>query len=270
MMLRHFARDAARRWSTWEAPLKLSFIIAIAICIFLLAIGFGGPRELQLVARIGAFGTLLSLQLLFLWANRREISPYHQAQRHFIAGEFAEACDILEALPERGRESVDALTLLGNSYRHLGNYDGSQRALERALALKPNHHLALFSLGKLRLVQGDFEAAIVLLERSLDSGAPDIVKLELGQCRLLLGDCAGALRFFRQLDANLETEPARALLLAHYLHQLDGGPRPEPALIREQLAYWRSEAQSARGGAYGEHIESAVRRLDEALASQSH
>ena len=110
-------RDMARRLPEWDRSVKLGLGLAVALLIPLLALGFGGPEAVRLPARIGAFGTLVTAQLLFLWANRRDISPYHQAQQRFIAGDYPRARSILENIPESSHVSVDALVLLGNCYR---------------------------------------------------------------------------------------------------------------------------------------------------------
>ena len=184
-----FLRDFARRAPAWDASVKVSFALALALFVCLMALGLGGPAEIRLPARIGAFGVLITGQLLFLWGNRREISPYHQAQQRFIAGDFQAAKSILEAAPATARESVDALVLLGNTYRHLAQFDRGRAALERALALNPRHHLAHFSRGKLSLVLGDYAAARESIARALELGAPDIVRFELGQACLSCRRC---------------------------------------------------------------------------------
>ena len=92
-------RDVARRLPDWEAPAKLSLALALLLFIVMLVLGLGGPQIVQLPARIGAFGLLITAQLIVLWGNRREISPYHKAQQHFIAGEYQAARSILEGDP---------------------------------------------------------------------------------------------------------------------------------------------------------------------------
>ena len=123
MMVWQVARDLTRRLPEWDVSAKLSLAIAIMLLILLLGVGFLGPQAIRFPARIGAFGLLVTIQLLFLWGNRRDASPYHQAQQHFIARDYQAARELLEPLPAAGRASVDALVLLGNSYRHLGQLD---------------------------------------------------------------------------------------------------------------------------------------------------
>lgn len=265
MMVWQVARDLTRRLPEWDASAKLSLAIAILLLLLLLAIGFWGPEALQFPARIGAFGLLVTVQLLFLWGNRRDASPYHQAQRHFIAGDYHAARALLEKLPEGGRASVDALVLLGNTYRHLGQFDMSLSALDHALAIKPRHDLALFSLGKLYLVQGEPAAACEYFERAIDAGAPDIVRFELGQAHLLLGNSDAAARRLVDARAALADDPAQLLLLQYYLCELNAGAFPDSGLIRENLPFWRAEAAKYSATPYGLHLSEIVSKLDAAL-----
>lgn len=262
MMLRHFLRDLTRRSSEWDRQTRLAVLMALALLVILLTAGLAGPPQLRLPARIGAFGLLVTLQLLFLWGNRRGISPYHQAQQHFIAGDYAAARSLLEALPERRRESVDALVLLGNSYRNLGQFEGARRALQRALDGKPRHHLALFSMGKLLMMQGQYPAARQFIESALAAGAPDLVRLELGQCHFLRGDEQSAQEQFLAARPHLLESPEQAALLESYLHRL--GVAKAPDIRSETIQYWQCEAQKAADTAYGEHLLQFVRAWTDA------
>ena len=257
MMLHHFVRDMTRRTPEWDKQTRLAVMMALALLVILLTAGLAGPPQLQMPARIGAFGLLVTLQLLFLWGNRRDVSPYLQAQQHFIAGDYAAARSLLEALPERGRESVDALVLLGNSYRNLGQFEQAQRALQRALENKPRHHLALFSMGKLLMVQGQYSDARQFIESALAAGSPDIVRLELGQCHFLGGNEQAARQQFLAVRPHLLDSPEQAALLESYLHQL--GVAKAPDIEGETIRYWRREAQKAANTVYGEHLRQLVR-----------
>lgn len=254
MMLWHVARDLTRRLPEWETPAKVSLAIALPLLIMLLGMGFFGPGSVQLPARLGAFGLLITIQLLFLWSNRRDASPYHQAQQHFIAGEYQAARDLLEAIPERGRASADALVLLGNTYRNLSNFGLAQAALDQALKLNPRHHLALFSIGKLNLVQGCYLEASKCFERAIQAGAPPLVRFELGQAQLLLGNHVEALRQLKAARVALADDLAQSLLLQYYLHNLNASDMPSSEFIRENVQYWRGEALKYSETPYGVHL----------------
>ncbi len=265
MMVWQVARHLTRRLPEWDASAKLSLAVAILLLFLLLAVGFLGPEALQFPARIGAFGLLVTIQLLFLWGNRRDASPYHQAQQRFIAGDYPAARALLERLPGSGRASVDVLVLLGNTYRHLGQFDMSLSALNRALAIKPRHDLALFSMGKLYLVQGEPAAACEYFERAINAGAPDIVRFELGQSHLLLGNNDEAAKHLQAARSALADDPAQLLLLQYYLQELQAGGFPDSGLIRENLPFWRGEAAKYSATPYGLHLSEIVAKLEAAL-----
>ncbi|MYD08923.1 MAG: tetratricopeptide repeat protein [Chloroflexi bacterium] len=260
-------RDFARRVPAWDASVKVSFALALVLFLCLMALGLGGPAELRLPARIGAFGVLVTGQLLFLWGNRRDVSPYHQAQQRFIAGDYQAAKAILEAAPATARESVDALVLLGNTYRHLAQFDRSRAVLERALALNPRHHLAHFSHGKLSLVHGDYAVARDSIARALKLGAPDIVHFELGQACYLSGDTDAARRAFDGLPADSSDEPGQALLLAWYLRRLGAAAQPEPGLASAGRASILADAAKYAGTSYGDHLSCVLQALERSFAA---
>lgn len=263
-----FVRDLARRIPGWDASVKVSFAMALILFVFLMALGLFGPPAIRLPARIGAFGIIVTLQLLFLWGNRREISPYHQAQQHFIAGDFPAAKSVLEAAPLSSRESVDSLVLLGNCYRHLALLDQSRALLERALALNPRHHLARFSRGKLSLVLGEYVAARASIALALELGAPAIVRFELGQACFLAGDEAAALLAFKGLPADFGDEPQQALLFAYYLHCLGAAEHPSARLIRAGLEIIRADAAKYADTSYGDHLTHILEQLERLLSTE--
>jgi tetratricopeptide (TPR) repeat protein len=264
MMLWQLARDLTRRLPEWDAPAKLSLAIALALLILLLGIGFVGPDAIRLPARFGAFGLLITMQLLFLWANRRDASPYHLAQQHFINGDYQAARDLLESMPERGRASADALVLLGNTYRNVGKFSSAQSALQRALSLKPQHTLALFSIGKLQLVQGEYHAACEYITRAIDAGAPEHVRFELGQAYYLLADHDEALRQLVAARSELADDSIQCLLLSTYLHRLDAGDLPACAAGQAHARFWRDEAHRYSNTPYGAHLAEMLGGLDPA------
>ena len=261
MMLWQVARDLTRRLPEWDTPAKVSLAIALPLLILLLGIGFFGPESVQLPARLGAFGLLITFQLLFLWANRRDASPYHQAQQHFIAGDYQAARDLLETMPERGRASVDALVLLGNTYRNLGNFSLAQAALDHALELNSRHHLALFSAGKLHLVQGNYHATCEFVERAIQAGAPELVRFELGQAKFLLGNHDEALRHLSAARHALADDPFQSILINVYLRELSGGDLPPGELIQGYVQFWRGEALKYSETPYGKHLAETISEL---------
>ena len=268
MMLRRLAGDFVRGVPQWDAASKLSLVLGAALLLLTLGLGFFGPPAVQMPARIGAFGLLLTLQLLVLWGNRRAISPYHDAQQHFIKGDYAAARDILEQIPQSERVSVDALILLGNTYRHLGQFDESRRALERGLQLKPGYHFALYGIGKLHLVLGAYDDACDFIGRALAAGSPAIVQFDLGQAFYLRGDAEKARHCFDSIASIVADEPPQAMLCAYYRHRMGGSAPPDARSIRQNILFWQAEAAKYSPTAYGAALQADVAALRARLGDE--
>ncbi len=267
MIFGHFLRDLCKRLPEWDRSSRLSLYLAVILLVLLLLAGFAGPDEIQSPARIGAFGLLLTLQLLIFWGNRRAISPYHEAQQHYIRGEYESARDLLEPVPETHRESVDALALLGNCYRQLGQLDQSRAAIKRALALKPGYHYALYAAGKLSLVGGDYCDARACFESALAAGAPELVHFDLGQVCYYLGS-ADAEAHLRKFNAASLDEPAKAVMATYYLLDISKTGAWAPLLTQEVIAYWLDEAKRYQQTEYGKRLLADIEQLQDTLQPQ--
>ncbi len=265
MIFGHFLRDLYKRLPEWDRSSRLSLYLAVILLVLLLLTGFVGPDEIKLPARIGAFGLLLTLQLLIFWGNRRAISPYHEAQQHYICGEYESARDLLEPVSESHQESVDALVLLGNCYRQLGQFDRAKRAIERALQSKPDYHYALYAAGKLNLVLGDYTRACDFIERAYALGAPEVVNFDLGQACYYLGDHSKAATYLDRFCKLSFDEPAKTVLAMHYLNTLTNCQPASAGSIRESIIYWKEEAARYRRTSYGTAIMNEVKQLQETV-----
>lgn len=261
MIFRFLFRDLLGRIGEWDAASKISFFVASTLLIFLLLLGFFGPQAIRFPARIGAFGLLLTLQLVIFWGNRRLISPYLQAQQHFLTGDYSSARDTLEQIPESDRTSVDALVLLGNCYRHLGQFARSKQAIEHALQLKPDYHYALYALGKLNLVTGAYHDASDAFEQALASGAPDLVQFDMGQANFLLGNRNASAKQLNRFCAGTQDEPEKLMLATYLLHIMGAGEQPSAADINEHISSWREEALKYAATNFGKALQSQVDEL---------
>ena len=261
MIFRFLFRDLLGRMGEWDAASRISFLVASTLLIFLLLLGFFGPQAIRFPARIGAFGLLLTLQLVIFWGNRRLISPYLQAQQHFLAGDYSSARDTLEQIPESDRTSVDALVLLGNCYRHLGQFARSKHAIEHALQLKPDYHYALYALGKLNLVTAAYHEASDAFEQALASGAPDLVQFDMGQANFLLGNSETATKHLGRFCSRATDEPEKLMLATYLLHIMGSGEHPSAAEIHEHISYWREEALKYAATDFGKALQSQVDEL---------
>jgi tetratricopeptide (TPR) repeat protein len=261
MMIRHLIRSLRMRVPTWDTPSKLAFAFGITLLPLMLILGFMGPEPIQIPARVSAFGLLLTLQLVILWGNRRLLSPYHEAQQHFMNGDYQTARDVLEQIPLDDKVSVDALVLLGNTYRHLGQFDDSITVVDRALAHQPDYHFALYGMGKTLLVTGQYEDASNFITKALSHGAPDVVQFDLGHAYYLLGDFRRANHHFTNILSLVGDEPAQLLLVQYCLHKMNIGEQPPRRLIQSNLEYWQNEATKYHSTLYGVALQSDIDTL---------
>jgi len=258
MMISHLVRDMRKRVPEWDTPSKVALASGLLLFPLLLMFGFFGPEPIQIPARVGAFGVLLTLQLIILWGNRKSFSPYHEAQDYFIKGDYQTAREILEQIPFKDKPSVDALVLLGNTYRHLGLYDECHEVMEHALSLKPEYHFALYGMGKLQLVVGKYEDASNFITKALSQGAPDVVQFDLGQAYYLSGDTRRSTHHFNNIHSIIEDEPTQLLLAQYYLYQMQQAEQPSQQLIQDNLLFWQNEADKYKNTPYGVALQADV------------
>ncbi|MDE2859000.1 MAG: tetratricopeptide repeat protein [Chloroflexota bacterium] len=267
MIFGHFLRDLYKRLPEWDRSSRLSLYLAVILLVLLLLAGFLGPEEIRLPSRFGAFALLLTLQLLFFWGNRRAISPYREAQQHYVRGEYESARDLLELIPDTQRGSVDALALLGNCYRQLGQLDKSRAAINRALELKPDYHYALYAAGKLSLVGGEYHDARVCFEGALAAGTPDLVHFDLGQVCYYLGS-PDAESHLHKFKAASRDEPAKAIMATYYLLDISKAGAWAPLLTPEASAYWLDEAKRYQQTEYGKRLHEDIEGLHKLMQPQ--
>ncbi|ERN40836.1 hypothetical protein KR51_00026180 [Rubidibacter lacunae KORDI 51-2] len=121
--------------------------------------------------------------------------------------------------------------------------DLEARGYEKVLEREPDNETALDALVRIRLEQGDFEAATGWLEKLAEhkSDEPDY-RILLGQVREQTGDLEGAVRDFRRvLEENPGYLPALQGLTGLLLQQ----DRPEAAIGEVQAALALAEAPNS-------------------------
>lgn len=265
MMIRHLTRSLRARVPTWDRPTQVAFATGVILFPFMLILGFAGPEPIQIPARAGAFGLVLSLQLVFLWGNRRMLSPYHEAQQYFMNADYAAAKDVLEQIPLDDRISVDALVLLANTYRHLGQYTDSITVAERALEEKTDYHSALYGLGKTYMVIGQYADASNFITKALSMGAPDVVQFDLGHVYYLSGDYQRAVHHINNILLLIHDEPTHLLLAQYMLFQMQAGEQPSKRLIERYINHWQNEADKFKNTPYSDALKMDIDTLTTGL-----
>ena len=246
----------------WDKASQIGLGIALLLLILLIFILASVP-DLRTPALIGSVGLLLAIQGIFMWGNRNLVSPYTQAQRLFIDVNFEEVVAILKQyIADEPHPIIDALVLLGNAYRNLGQLHESEAILRIALARRKNYHFALYGVAKIRLAKGDYGEAIKHLEIALQHGAPDIIRFDLAHAMLRLGQEDEAIAILSELTS---VEDAHRALFAQYVLYVDGAERPTASLIEAGLPFWEAEAERFHDTPYGQAIAHDVRAIKQLL-----
>lgn len=247
-----------RQFRTWERPAQIAFLLALILLIAAGLVIAVGPFSLRQPAVIGFFGLVIVAQVIYLWANRGMVTAYTQAQRAYLAEDFETARNLLEELRAGGKADMRVLTLLGNTYRQMGQLELGEAVLLEALDIQPNHHFPLYGFGRTLLVQGRYAEAVDALTQSLDAGAPPVVQLDLAEAYYRMGDAQQAIE---RLQAVSTDEPHRALMSAYLRYRLGVGDRPDDALLQAGLPYWQASAERYRHTAYGQALLADVQAL---------
>lgn len=241
----------------WDRPTKLAFAMALVLLLLSLAILSSQP-QLRTPALIASSGLLVALQVIALWGNRHMVTPYTQAQRHFLAGDMELARDVLLAgIEEREaadkKPEVDSLVLLGNIYRNLGQLDLSLEALQSAVERRPSYHFALYGHGRSLLAAGDYDAAMQHLDAALKYGAPEIVAFDLAHVAYRRGDLDTARAYLQRTPQT--DEAYRDLMLDYLQHKLAGVAPPTAELIEIGLPFWVAEVERFADTPYGQALQ---------------
>ncbi len=135
------------------------------------------------------------------------------AEVHGRVGNHGDALLAYEQAVSLDSGSAEALTGLGRTRRHLGDYAGAEQALVAALALRPNHRWALESLGT-ALVESDRAAeAIPHLEKAIALDPSDAAsRHSLARAQRAVGNPEAALLTL-DTDAEAVAPSDRVLLL---------------------------------------------------------
>lgn len=94
---------------------------------------------------------------------------YQDGRAMLAAGNIPAAVAAFRSALVSAPQSIDALNGLAVAYDRMGRYDVSRSYYDAALAIDPNAALVLNNLGYSLYLQGNYQAAIPLLQRAMDS-----------------------------------------------------------------------------------------------------
>ncbi|MFW5771770.1 MAG: tetratricopeptide repeat protein [Phototrophicaceae bacterium] len=239
----------------WDRRAQAGLLIALVLMIPALITAAAGPQNLRMPATVGFMGLIISAQVIIMWANRGMVTDYTQAQRFYLDGDFAAARDLLERMrardQERSRTDFRALTLLGNTYRQLGDLERSAAVLSEAVNNAPNHYFSLYGFGRTLLVQGRYQQAADTLEQALANGAAPAIQTDAGEAHYRSGDFERAQHRLLGGQEAAASEPHRALMTAWLLHRLGHSAPPSADVIAAGLPYWQAQARLFAETPYG-------------------
>lgn len=254
-----------QRFVNWDRPSQIGFTLAVLLLGLLMFAAITGSEEVRHPALIGAMGLLITMQVIFLWANRGMVADYTKAQRAYLNEDFEAACAILEAYRHNGKIDFRALTLLGNTYRQMGKLQESEAVLLDAIDMAPKHPFPVYGIGRTFIAQGRYPEAAGALQQALDDGGPEVIRFDAGEAHYRLGNKRRAIELLREARESVQHESHRALMTDYLLHRLDAGDLPSPELIKAGLPYWERQSGVFQTP-YGEALAADIAEI-QALAS---
>ena len=249
----------------WDVNAQIGFVIAVVLAVISVVVASNSSGSLRTPATIGAMGSVIAAQLIFMWGNRHMVTPYTQAQRAYIAGDFAAARDILEPLYQQQAADYKMLTLLGNTLRQLGLLDESEAILSEALDKQPNHYFPLFGFGRTLLSKGCYSEAVQAFEKALSNGGEAVIQFDLGEALYRDEHIDAAIPILERVYVHLESEPHRQLMAHYLLFKAGQGDAPSVAMIREGIPYWQNYAELFASTSYGETLDRDVQMMQQML-----
>ncbi len=248
----HVIAHIFKNFRLWERPSQIAFLMALILAVPALVLSVAGDDSVRGYAVASLMASLFMAQLIFLWASRGMVSDYTRAQRHFLRGEFDHAQRILTDHLSKHPKDVRAMTLLGNTYRQLGDLDRSHAILLEAINIQPMNHFPLYGFGRTLLVAGQYEQALPIFQKSLKAGGHDVTYLDIGECAYHLGDMTTAREALTKGLTLASADENRVWMAQALLNLLDNIALPR--LSDATRAYWTAQAHLFAHTPYGEAL----------------
>jgi tetratricopeptide (TPR) repeat protein len=255
----------------WDTSVKSGLVLALVLLVGIFAVAGSAPESIRFVLLFSAALVFIVAQGIIMWGNRTMLAPYTQAQHQYLAGDFAAARDTLRAyLDERAQQGkkpdANTLTLLGNTYRQMGQLDESLQTLTLALQIAPTYHFSLYGLGRTLLTRGEYAQASQVFHQALTNYAPDVVWLDAALTHYLLDErqqAYEALALARQKQPQL-AEPHRQLMMLFLLKTLSDEQPDVPTMrdwVTTGLPFWEAEAERYTHTPYGQALHRIVNAI---------
>lgn len=260
MRLGGVARSFTAGFANWEMRSKLAFGLAVILLVIVLIVGGRLPAEARSAVVIGVIGLLVTMQGIFLYANRNMVTPFTQAQRLILDTRYDAAISLLENAISDSSDT-QTLTLLGSAYRMAGRVGESRQTLTKALQMSPKHHFSLYSFGRTLLASGQYAEAEDAFQRAIENGSPPFAWIDLAEAAYRTGHRV-------EIEWPNVSEPHAALMAAYLQWRMGQGKPPEPALLEAGLPYWEKTAARFAHTLYGPDLQRDVDALRELFATR--
>ncbi|MCB9437221.1 MAG: tetratricopeptide repeat protein [Anaerolineales bacterium] len=221
---------------------------------------------------IGVMVVIVGLQIALMMQGKRPAAS--QAQQLYLAGQFEEAVQALEQQLATDPHNLDALTLLGNTYRQIGQLEASEQRLREAVAYNPTHWMALYGLGRTLMVQGAYQEAVTTIETALQHGGRKSLRAELALALYYAEALIEAKQAANLAARRLSAEGYR-ILMTNYLLYVFATHEAERALAKqvmqrtaEGLVYWQAQAERFAQTPYGQRVAADVMTIQRILEEQ--
>ncbi|MEP7293579.1 MAG: tetratricopeptide repeat protein [Chloroflexota bacterium] len=246
----------------WERSTRIAFVMSMILLLVALILTVIAPPDARVPILVGIGLLLIVLEASVLWGNRGMISVFTRAQRLYMAGDLEAARDLLEAA-RAARPKADArtLTLLGNTYRQLGQLHESEAVLSEAIDKAPERYFSFYGFGRTLLSEGRYAEAADAIRRALELGAPAVVQADLGEAYYRLNQADDAIAALRAATNGGLGEPQRALMVSYLLFRLGQGDPPTLDAVLSGLPYWEATAERFQTTPYGTALMLDVRDM---------
>lgn len=242
--------------ATFIATMVLSGLIVLVTQIV------GEDDSFPIVVALIILMSMIQMGLLFLWNGDPMGSALVAARRFYMQGDFAAAARALEQIDQ---EKADAamLALLGNTYRQMKRLQDSEEILRQAFVRFSTDKLVLYGLGRTLLVRGQYEEAIMMIERALQNAGRNHILVELAQAQYYAGYDKNTVAATAQRASRvLNLEQYRTLYVNFLLYNLVQAEKEAARRIitmnRDGLTYWQSEARRFADEPYGRRVAGDV------------
>ena len=244
----------------WDAPSKLALGMAVSLVVLNIGVMVAVP-SLRPATYAALLLLVLMIQFIALWGNRHLTKPITQAQRHYLRGAFSEVIDLLQPLRLAQTASIEELTLLGNTYRQLGDLEHSQEILSEAIDKAPNRAFPLYGMGKTMTWLGDFEGAVLYFLRAEQSDPNGVPALDVCEALYRVGRTAEARQRLAQVQAERLRPEGWVMYRLLCYHLLDESISVEATVFEDGLAYWQGMLTRFPKSAYSASLTDEINTI---------